>query len=198
MFRKTKKSQKPKNRKAGNSRQRQDPALFLRGEYPGQPVLSTVIDSEPFTYSTTVTTGLIADSQIVGTNLLNNFATRFQSWNECRVVKCEAELMMFDSTNPGVISFWYEDAGDTSVPVNTDAFNAKALRFSAADVTKTHRLRYTPHDPLEQQWSQVSAGSVAAGTWKLYTDNGNYGSSVAVKLYLSIVFKLTVQFRGFV
>lgn len=191
------KKNKVGNRRAGSRINKTDPALNLKVEYPGQPVLSTIIDSVPSTLSTTVTTGVISFVDQLGSGLIANFGTRFVSWNECRVVKVVAEVMNFSSTNPGVISMWFEDSANTGSPNLTQAEQAKALRFSASDQSKTHRLTYVPHDTLEQQWAQVSAGSQTIGNFKLYTD-ASYGSNVVATPYLTVLFKVTVQFRGFV
>jgi len=189
-----------KNRKGRRKpvrKDKTDPALRLHTEYPGQPALSTVIISVPFPLSTTVTTGVISFVDQLNTGLIAKFATRFVSWNECRVTKVVAEVMCFSSTNPGVISMWFEDSASTGAPNVGQANNAKSLQFNASDQTKTHKLSYCPHDTLEQQWATVVAGSQTIGNFKLYTDI-TYGASAVATPYLTVLFRVTVQFRGFI
>jgi len=189
------KKKKIGNRKAGS--RLPDMTLALKPEFPGQPVCALKVQSGPIPLSTTVTTGLIALNAAINSGLVNAFATRFAAFNEWRIVKAKAHVMCFDSTNPGVISQWYESAQSSTTPNAVAAENAPAQRFNASAVDRTHDLSYVPHDPGEQAWTPVGT-AFTSGNYKIYTDNANYGASIAAKGYLVVNFDLTFQFRGFI
>jgi len=188
---------KPKNKKNQRSR-RTDPALLLRKEYPGQPVLATSLQGLPVSILTTTSTGLV--SIVVGLSPTNisNFAARFLTWQEYRIVKVQVEVNLFSTTQPGLLNTWFESAAAPGAPILSQTQNALAKRFSASDVTHKHRFDYVPHDTAEQSWQATNSGVNPVGYYKLYTDNANYGAPIVASQLGIIEVKYFIQFRGFV
>lgn len=181
-------SQRPRTR---------DNVLYLRPEYKGQPVVAHKIVTFVGPQSTTVTTGVIAVNTTLSSALINAFATRFAGYSEFRIVKAEAIIRCYSSTNPGIIRHWFSE-DDSAAPSINKALNVTTKDFSASAIIPEHRLTYTPHDPAQQTWTLVASGAPVIGYHKVYTDNANFGASIAVTPYFSVVYELTVQLRGFI
>lgn len=155
-----------------------------------------IIQSQPKLLTTTVTTGVVADSVAFDpTSEITGWATRFQSlWKEYRVVCVDVEVSLFSSSNSGLILMW---VGTTSgVPSSTNALDAFALKFNASAVDVRHRLKWVPSDPADLDYNLTSVSSTPA-YFKLYTDSGNFGSPIAVTVLGLISFAYHVQFREY-
>ncbi len=172
-----------------------DPALVLRKEFKGQPSLEVWIDCDPYTFSTTVTTGVIASTIALTGGIIDSFTTRFVTWDQYRFVKARAEVCCYGSTNPGLLSMWFADYSTT--PTTALAQTANAIRFNASSIDRVHSLDYIPHDPLQQQWQTVSSGTAGIGYFKMFTNNADFGSSTVATPYCYVRLKVLVQFRGF-
>lgn len=169
----------------------------MRPSYTGQPMMSTVVMADPIVLSTTVTSGLIASTTTLTNALISNFATRFATWDEYRIIKVRAKVSCFSTTYPGQLNHWFDiPATAGAAPAIADARKNRAVRFPASDVSKNHELDFVPHDPTLQMWEPLSTG-LTIGVYKLYTDNANYGSSVVATQYVCVDLDLTIQFRGF-
>jgi len=181
-----------------DKRQKNDrPDLVLIPVYPGQPVAQMQIVSQPQLLTTTVTTGVVAISRAYDpTAEVTGWSTRFQSlWKEYRVVKVEACIELFSSTNSGMLSTWI---GTTSgVPASTDALDSKAIRFNASAVNMKHKILWVPSDPGDLNYKLTSASSTPA-YFKLYTDTGNFGSPAAVTQLGLVSYLYWLQFREYV
>lgn len=186
--------------RASQTRRRNEvkrPDLVLHPVYPGQPVAEMIIQAQPDLLTTTVTTGVCAISNSINpTADVQGWATRFQSlWKEYRVVKYEAEVCLFSSTNPGLIKTW---VGTTSgVPTSSDALDALAIKFNASAVEKRHILTWVPSDPADLAFT-LTSGSANPAYYKLYTDAGNFGAPTTVTILGTVSYKYWVQFREYV
>jgi hypothetical protein len=158
-----------------------------------------VLPGDPSVLSTTVTTGVIASIQGINSSSINNFATRFVAFEEYRIVKAHLKVRCFSSTNPGVGNFWIDDTGSIAAPTAIEAQQRQGVeRFSFSDVNpNVFQLTYTPRSPTEQIWNPIATPQSIA-TWKIYTDNANFGSSIVVTPYILVQGYFTVQFRGVV
>jgi hypothetical protein len=144
-----------------------------------------------------VTTGLIANTTTLSNALISNFATRFALWDEYRVIKVEAIVRLFSTTNPGQLNMWYDIPSTAgAAPALADSRKNRALRFSASAVMQTRRLVFTPTDPTLQLWNPNSLG-LTIGVFKLFTNNADYGASIVATQYCDVTFKMTIQFRGY-
>jgi hypothetical protein len=174
---------------------KQDNALMLKPEYRGQPVVSFKIKGTPVPYTTAVTSGQIAQNVSLSSAMIYNFATRFQTFTEFRIVKVKATMKNFSSLNPGIGSIWFSEDDSTS-PGSAKAISAFTKQFNYADQVKGMSESYVPHDPAQQTWTLVSSGAPVIGYFKHFTNATDFGSSAVATAYGCILFDVTVQFRG--
>lgn len=169
--------------------------LRLIKSYPSQVVWEVTLPGTPFKQTTTVTTGVIAAALAVQTSSIAGFATRFGStFVEYRIIKARIVMRMFSATNPGVIQAWYDEKS-ASNPTAAEATERYILSVNASDIEGKHQLCWTNSDPLDLQYTAIGS-SVTPVTFKWYTSNSTYGSSIVATDYLEIIPYYRLQFRG--
>jgi hypothetical protein len=148
--------------------------------------------------TTTVTTGVISSTTALNAAIIANFASRFGLFDEYLI---ESALLRFDccsSSNPGIFNVWCEpESGATSAPAATDAKNNKTLTFSCGDNSKTHVLRFNPHNPNTQIWTPITTVTQTCGNLKVYTNNADFGSTTVATDYVVVTGVMNLAFRGF-
>lgn len=185
--------------KKTNKKSKKDPNLVLRPAFAGQQCAQFRIQSTPQLFSTTVTTGVIASDISITNQLINNWATRFAAtWEEYRIVKCEADVRLFSSTAPGLLVSWWDEKDLTTPPTLAESRSKStpAMSFNASSVDRRHKFVWTPHDLLDLQYTGSASDSNPVD-FKIYSDTTNYGSSAVATAYGEACFFITVQFRGF-
>jgi len=182
------------NRKAG-SRTEKIMELSLIRTYPHQVAWQVWLPGTPTKFTTTVTTGLIAGVINVVSTSITSFATRFsQTFVEYRMIRAIFRIRLFSSTNPGVLQFWVDEKSNAT-PILAEAQERATLISSAAAVDKTPVLKWVSADPLDLQYIATSASATLA-TFKVFTNNTNFGSSIVATDYLEVEPVFEVQFRG--
>jgi len=182
------------NRKAG-SRTEKIMELSLIRTYPHQVAWQVWLPGTPTKFTTTVTTGLIAGVINVVSTSITSFATRFsQTFVEYRMIRAIFRIRLFSSTNPGVLQFWVDEKSNAT-PTLAEAQERATLISSAAGVDKTPVLKWVSADPLDLQYIATSASATLA-TFKVFTNNTNFGSSIVATDYLEVEPVFEVQFRG--
>jgi len=182
------------NRKAG-SRTEKIMELSLIRTYPHQVAWQVWLPGTPTKFTTTVTTGLIAGVINVVSTSITSFATRFsQTFVEYRMIRAIFRIRLFSSTNPGVLQFWVDEKSNAT-PILAEAQERATLISSAAAVDKTPVLKWVSADPLDLQYIATSASATLA-TFKVFTNNTNFGSSTVATDYLEVEPVFEVQFRG--
>jgi hypothetical protein len=145
--------------------------------------------------TTTVTTGLIASTYGVNSGNVTSFATRFGStFVEFRIVQAEACLRLFSSTNPGVIQCWYDEKS-ASAPTLVEAQERFISSVNASAVDTRPKWLWTAADPLDLQYAAINGGNTPV-TFKFYTNNANFGSSIVATDYFEVEVRMRFQFRG--
>jgi len=171
--------------------------LTLIKTYPRQVVWETWLPATPVKVTTTVTTGAIAVNLLCNTGAISNFATRFgNTFVEYRMIRIRMQIRFFSSTNPGVIQFWYDEK-QTGSPTPNDASERAVLTCSAASVDRQPMLKWICSDTLDLQYSDIGA-LVTPVTFKAYSDNVNFGSSIVATDYFELEPEFQYQFRGLV
>lgn len=178
-----------------NRASNRDNALILRAEYSGQPTATLKMKGVPTVLTTTVTVGTVITNVALQSTAIFNFATRFSCFTEYRIVKVRANSRNFSSSNPGIANMWFSE-DDSSAPNSSKALDAKCIQYNFSDVVNTYELDYVPHDPAQQTWTLVSAGTPIIGYFKLYTDSSVFGSPQTVVNLGIMTYEYTVQFRG--
>jgi hypothetical protein len=163
--------------------------------YPKQVVWQSWLPAAPRKLTTTVTTGVIADSYNISFAIPTSFATRFQStFVEARVVKAKFAIRMFSSTAPGVLRFFFDEKA-TAAPLLVEAQERAVLSVSASDTGTRSVLEWTCTDITDLGYLPIASAATKV-TFKSYTDNANFGASIVATDYCEILPEILVQFRG--
>lgn len=163
---------------------------------PGTPASSMKIQGVIGKYTTIVTSGLIARTTAIEAGLISNFSTRFQAFDEYRIIKAVFEAYPCSSNNPGQINMWVEPL-NSSTPTSASASTNNVVSFSAGGNNKVTKLIYKPLDFAYLDWTPVATSTGAVGYFNVYSDNANFASSIVATDYLVVRVWLTLQFRGF-
>jgi hypothetical protein len=153
-------------------------------------------EGTPILCNTVVTTGVIAVTlQLVATSIAN-FATRVGAlFEEYRLVRVKFTTRCFSSTNPGLFTHWIDEK-QSAAPTSAEAQQKSDKQFPCSSPSP-HTLIWTAHDPLDLEFTDIGTTNVNPCTYKLYSDNANFGSSTVVTAYAQITSTIWVQFRGY-
>lgn len=163
--------------------------------YPGQVTKAFVLEGIPVLLTTTVTTGVVAAIAGTSSAQIQNFATRFGPlFEEYRVVRVKFSTRCFSSTNPGLFVHWIDEK-QVANPTSAEALQKSKASFNCSSPSP-HTLIWTANDPLDLQYNDIGT-AVNLATYKIYTDNANFGSSVVATAYGQITLTMHVQFRGY-
>jgi len=177
-------------------KKQKDPLLKLRLEFPGQAHWQGWLSLAPIKI-TTDGSGVYANTVPLAVDSIPNFFARFAAFQEARVVGARSKLLLFSSTQPGVLTHWFESGDDISTPTYANSRNQLVKRINNSQINGSF-LSYVPHDPEELDWKQMLlASGTVAGNYNIYTDGTNYGSSTDTTLG-TIQLDLHVQLRGLV
>lgn len=169
--------------------------IQLIPSYPKQVTWDVWLPLLPQKGTTTVTTGLIAAAYSVSGGAIASFATRFGStFVEYRIVQVRMGLRCFSATNPGVLQVWYDEKS-ASAPVSAEATERYIDSINASSVDTNHSYLWTAEDPLDLQYVATSTTPVPV-TFKVFTNNTTFGSSVVATDYFELEGYTRVQFRG--
>lgn len=177
-------------------RNRPDPNLELHPSFPGQAVLSCVVDADPTIYTTTITTGVISAAQTINAANITNFSTRFATWQEYRIVKVYVEWTCLAQTTTGVFVGWVDEAGSSAPSGNSSLAAGGRVEAPLGDVFNKHRKEWTVHDIGDLEYTAVGSTSTI-GYIKTYTSNALYGAPTVATTAILMRPKYVIQFRGF-
>jgi len=169
--------------------------LKLVPSYPRQVIWQSWLPAAPRKLTTTVTTGVIADAYQVSFSIPTSFATRFGStFVEARVTHAKFAIRMFSSTNPGVIRFFFDEK-TTAIPTLVEAQERAILTINCSDVDRSRSLQWVCTDITDAGYLGIGSANTKV-TFKSYTDNANFGSSIVATDYCELLPQVLVQFRG--
>jgi len=176
-----------------------DPVLQLRPAFKGQVVTSMKIECIPELIVSTVTTGVVQTVYTVNVGNISNFATRFASlYEEYRIVKAKFYTRLFSSNISGLLLTWVDEKtfGVPTLAESRTKTNKRDM-FNASCIDRKPLLSWTPHDPLDQQYTSTSVTNTFAA-FKVYSDNANYAMPIVATAIGEIFAEFTVQFRGLI
>jgi len=169
--------------------------LALIRSYPKQVVWEVWLPGTPTKGTTIVTTGVIAFGQSVSRNQVTSFTSRFAStFVEYRIVRAKFRVRMFSSTNPGVLQMFFDEKITTN-PTLAEANERATKVVNASNVGSQVTMDWVCADPLDLQY-QVITAVTQPSTFKIYTDNANFGSSIVATDYFEVEPIFQFQFRG--
>jgi hypothetical protein len=188
-------SNTPQRRKPLVKKNRSFPLLKNIPAYRGQVVEDFHISLAPIVVTTTVATGQIANVYAVTAAAIPTFATRFASlFEEYRIVKVRFVVKNFSTINPGLFTHWFDEKNATA-PTAAEALRINLKTFSACSPSP-HSLTWVARDPLDLQYTDCSSLLTNPVSYKLYTDNAVFGSSIVATAYAQVTASILIQFRG--
>jgi hypothetical protein len=148
-------------------------------------------------YSTTVTSGVIANSySINASSNVTGFSTRFAStFDEYRIIKAIMKIRPC-SASTGLTRFFFDELSGTN-PTQNDALERVGIELcnSNANSSSTKEMHWSPRD-LDDQNFVATTASVTPCYLKIYTDAAVFGAPATVTPLWLISQNLTVEFRG--
>jgi hypothetical protein len=170
-------------------------SLSLVKSYPRQVVWDVWLPLNPIKLTTTVTTGLIANAIPIIQTAIASFAARFgATFVEYRMVQAKMEIRMFSSNNPGVLQFWFDEKSAAN-PSLVEAAERYVLSINSSDIVSKKSLMWTARDVTDLAYTAIGT-AVTPVTFKTYTNNANFGSSIVATDYCEIEGAIRFQFRG--
>jgi hypothetical protein len=149
----------------------------------------------PVKVTSTVTTGAIATVVSVTPTSITSFNARFAStFVEYRIVRAKFQIRLFSSTNPGVIQAWFDEKNN-GTPTLAEANERATLIFNGSAVDTRPVLKWTCSDDLDLQYTATGT-TATSGSFKVFSNNANFGSSIVATDYLIIEPEFQLQFRG--
>jgi hypothetical protein len=103
-------------------------------------------------------------------------------------------MRLFSSTNPGVLQCWVDEQS-TSTPVLAQAQERATLIFNASAIDQKPCLKWVAGDPADLAYIPLGTVTTPA-TFKVFSNNANFGSSIVATDYLIIEPEFQLQFRG--
>lgn len=163
--------------------------------YKDQPIPILKVPGNGGVITTTVTTGVISVAFACDTSTVTDWANRFSSlFEEYRLVRVDAKIDTFSVLNPGLLKIFFDEKSST-VPTAAAALE-RSQRDIAASNTGRHVVTWRVRDIADLVYSPT--GTNYTPVWlKIYTDNGNLGSSIVATPYGFVSFMYTFQFRGY-
>jgi len=188
----------PKGRRQFTNISRRDDPLALIPAFPGQSVNQIVTIVGGGVLTTTVTTGVISDAFVIDAGEVNGWTTRFGStFEEYRIVRVRTCIRPFSSTNPGVLACWYDEQSQSAPTLNESQAKVRLnMTIPLSSVDKTRSMIWIPRDPKDLQFIPIATTNVVPVTFKVYTDNANWGSPITATQVAMIEQEYTIQFRG--
>jgi len=186
-----------KNAKKRKTQKPVNSSLDTRLAYtPGIPVVT--MSMPEIVAVLDIATGGLASATNLTAGLLTNFATRFVTFDEYRILKFKFELL--PTCPAGGMFVAYVDPLNSSVPTSTTAQTNTALsgNLNSASIRKPYTLIYMPRDTAMQAYQQISTTTFSYGYLKVFTDVNNFANqNTTFAKAIQVRAIITVQFRGF-
>jgi hypothetical protein len=145
----------------------------------------------------TVTTGVVTQAYAVTAADIIGFATRFGStFDEYRILGFDARVRPVGA-NSGVAAMWFDEK-NTAAPTANEANERSLSLYSNSNAASNTQitLRWRAHDLLDLQYTPIGTTSVQPVTFKIYTDNANYGAPITAVGAWLVEPLYYVEFRG--
>jgi len=164
--------------------------------YRGQQSLRAKIPGASVKLTTTVTTGVVANALQITTADVVGFATRFGStFDEYRIVGADVDVIPLVAST-GEMNFWFDEKS-TNVPTANESQERTSVQVPInSSSARSHRvLRWRARDLLDLQYTPIGTLSQPV-TFKSYTDNALWGSSIVATDVFVVKVLFLFEFRG--
>jgi len=165
--------------------------------YRGQQRTTLKLEGISQLLSTTITTGLIAGTYLVEAADIASFATRFgNTFDEYRILGADITVTPITAST-GVSRFWFDEKS-SATPTFNDSRERTVVTLpnSNANARSCRKMTWRARDLLDLQYTSIATTSVNPVTFKIYTDNGNYGAPATVTQLWLVESELMLEFRG--
>lgn len=164
--------------------------------YAGQQLFRATIPGAAFKLTTTVTTGVLANTTQVAQAGITGFATRFAStFDEYRIVGADVEIQPITATS-GVLRCWFDEKS-TSAPTANEANErtAQSVSLSNAAMPRPHVMRWRARDLLDLEYKAIGTDATPV-SFKVYTDAASWGAPAVATDVVVVRYNLYFEFRG--
>jgi hypothetical protein len=190
-------TRQPRQRSSRGRRSTQ--RMFDDGKsFRGQPKTVMRIISGPTLLSTTAGTGLIAYVQPIDVvNDIPSWASRFESlFQEFRLNSVTVTVTTIANTQ-GVGVGWFNEV-NASPPTFPESAEQGRNRFplSCNSSRSVHSYTWRPKTINDLIFTSTSTAFVPC-SWKIFTNNSNYGSSLTAAQVILVEYSYVVEFRGY-
>jgi hypothetical protein len=146
--------------------------------------------------STTVTTGVIANTYQMSTAGIESFAARFGStFDEYRILGVDVRVRPVNAAS-GVSTMFFDEKS-TSAPTLADAGEKTLSLFPNTNSAQRTQImmRWRARDLLDLQYTAIGS-TVTPVTFKIYTDTANFGAPTTVTPVWLVEPLFHIEFRG--
>jgi hypothetical protein len=142
--------------------------------YAGQQFAMHKIPGSNVKLTTTVTTGVVAQTYAVSSDNITGFNTRFSNtYDEYRIVGADFKLIPLGA-NAGEMNFWFDEKSAAAPTANMAAERiCRQATMNSGSPKSTITMKWRARDLLDLQYSPIGTG-VNPVIFKAYTDNTNY------------------------
>jgi hypothetical protein len=166
--------------------------------YARQQYAMLTITASPELISTTVTTGVIAINYNISPADITNWATRFAgTFDEYRILSARMRVRPVSATT-GVTAMWFDEKNVSAAPTLTEAQERTLNVYtnSNANAKSYVTMVWRARDLVDLQYTSTAITTVVPATFKLYSDNTNFGAPIAVTPAWLLEPEFTIEFRG--
>ncbi len=164
----------------------------------GSNLISMDIEAYFGKLTTTVSSGVVANSYAIEAARMDNFSTRFQGFDEYRIESVLIRINCCSSAVTGLMNIWVEpNIAASATPTAGDAKANKTLTFANGANQKTHTIVYNPKNSVTQDWNDINQPNEPIGYLKAFTNNSDFGSPVTAIDVAVVTGVFRVWFRGF-
>lgn len=164
--------------------------------YAGQQTARLRVPGFSGIFSTTVTTGVISGSLVLGPAAIVDFATRFgKTFDEYRILGADVMIRPL-SVSTGVTRFFFDEKSATAPTIDDSQERiGLSLPNNSANVKSAALMTWRARDLLDLEYTPIGTDSTPA-YWKLYTDTATWGAPTAVTALWLAVIDFHIEFRG--
>jgi len=168
--------------------------------FKDQPLFTCIVPQEEMTFNTTVTSGVINGAYSVspqaGANPVIQWAARFGTFQEYRVIAADFEVRCL-APSTGVTLFFLDEKSVSVVAIaGFREISTKAVVNNSAAPQASFMMRWKAKDLADLAFTAIGSNIVPV-TLKLYTDTTDFGAPAVATALWYVRATLKIQFRGF-
>jgi hypothetical protein len=164
--------------------------------FRGEQLVILDVPCDPFTLSTTVTTGVIAASVVVSQDMVPNFASYAAIFDQYRIRCAFLDVTALANTSGASVFAWDDDnfavPSEVSIESNTNTIRPN----SSANPKSSFRTQWIGRDTQDNALTSTTISTNNVAALKVYTNTATYGAPTTVTALWLIRPILRIEFRG--